>query len=333
MMTGVIPCLYNSYSFSKENIDGGNILCYDITRVRREDRFNHEKKDIPENVITQSLHKVFPEPKFIKKAEDNDSDSEIHISSSSSAASVASLNHSDIESDDDTEKTASIPITELAIFHPNDIKQYSYSTICVNETANTDSLLWSLYVMLYGPEKYEMIENHYIESNRFKFELIEFLRENKTILKANKVKLNSVEDTLVHKPFITLETLHAVALCKSLSLCIVQDRKYYEVSSGSGIDGPAPFIIEKIKGKYVLYIAPDQLTMKYLAYIRDNYWHMESISSPIRPISAYKLQDLIDISEKLNLAVVNVFPGKFGSIGIEKRKTKPELYEAICRYV
>jgi len=31
------------------------------------------------------------------------------------------------------------------------------------------------------------------------------------------------------------------------------------------------------------------------------------------------------------LPTVNVFPGKFGSMGIEKRKTKPELYESICR--
>ena len=80
-------------------------------------------------------------------------------------------------------------------------------------------------------------------------------------------------------------------------------------------------------------MAPDPISMKYIAYVRTNYWRMESISAPIRPISAYKLQDLIDISEKLNLPVVNVFPGKFGSIGAEKRKTKPELYEGICRYV
>jgi hypothetical protein len=72
--------------------------------------------------------------------------------------------------------------------------------------------------------------------------------------------------------------------------------------------------------------------MDYLTYIRANYWLMESISAPIRPISAYKLQDLVDISSKLHLPVVNIVPGKFGSIGTEKRKTKSELYEAICKY-
>lgn len=310
-MTGIIPCLYNSYSFSKENFDGGDIVCYDIARRVVGCEREREKSNQPENIIIQAL---LPEPIFLKKKEDSDSESsEINTSSSSS----------------ESESEASSPTVEITVFQPNDIKQYAYNNTRTNETANTDSILWSLYIMLYGVEKYEMIENHYIESNRFKFELIEFLRDNKTILKANKVKLSSTEDTLVHKPFITLETLHAVAICKSLSLYIIQDRKYYDVSSGSG----TPFIIEKIKGKYLLYMAPDPISMKYIAYVRTNYWRMESISAPIRPISAYKLQDLIDISEKLNLPVVNVFPGKFGSIGTEKRKTKPELYEGICRYV
>ena len=320
-MTGIIPCLYNSYSFSKENFDGGNIVCYDIARrvVGCERDREREHSNLPENIIIQAL---IPEPMFLKKKEDSDSDSsEINTSSS----------ESENESENESESEASSPTVEITVFQPNDIKQYAYNNTRTNETANTDSILWSLYIMLYGVEKYEMIENHYIESNRFKFELIEFLRDNKTILKANKVKLSSTEDTLVHKPFITLETLHAVAICKSLSLYIIQDRKYYDVSSGSG--SGTPFIIEKIKGKYLLYMAPDPISMKYIAYVRTNYWRMESISAPIRPISAYKLQDLIDISEKLNLPVVNVFPGKFGSIGAEKRKTKPELYEGICRYV
>jgi hypothetical protein len=182
--------------------------------------------------------------------------------------------------------------------------------------------------MLYGTEKYETIENPYVESNRFKFELIEVMRQNKPILKANKIKLSGLEESLVHKPFITLETLHAIAVCKSISVCIVQNRKYYEIDNGGGA-----FILEKIKGNYVLYIAPHNVNMEYLAYIRRNYWLMESISAPIRPLSAYKLQDLVDISQKLNLPVVNVTPGKFGSIGTEKRKTKPELYEGIVRCI
>ena len=62
--------------------------------------------------------------------------------------------------------------------------------------------------MIYGIEKFETIENYYTASNTFKFELIEMMRKSKPVLKANKIKLTGVEESLVHKPFINLETLH-----------------------------------------------------------------------------------------------------------------------------
>ena len=310
-MTGIIPCLYNSFSFTLENIVGGDIVCYNP-------RIAHER-NVPVQVAPAPAIAPAPEPVFIPP-------SLVETTNSDTDTVSDTVSTDDCDSDRDSIMSQSQPTLQpppmpSSVFHPDIMMQYRYST------SGSDSILWAAYIMLYGIEKYETIENQYVESNRFKFELIEVLRQNKPILKANKIKLNATEECLVHKPFIALETLHAVAVCKSLSVCIVQDRKYYEISNGGG-DGCA-FIIEKIKGKYVLYIAPNKLNMEYLTYIRTNYWLMESISAPIRPISAYKLQDLVDISQKLNLPVVNVIPGKFGSMGTEKRKTKPELYEGI----
>ena len=243
---------------------------------------------------------------------------------------VVALSESGDETDDTyTSSDTTAPETEEeAVFNPEVMNQYIFS---LNPSAK-DSLLWAAYIMLYGTEKFETIENHYTESNTFKFALVELLRKNKPVLKSNKLKLNALEESLIHKPFIGVETLQAIALCKNLSVCIVQDRKYYEVASGGG-GGGGGFIIEKIKGKYALYVCPDRITAGYLKYIRENYWLMENISAPIRAISAYKLQDLVDICSKLNLPVAVSIPGKFGSMGTEKRKTKPELYEAIVRCV
>ena len=365
MMTGIIPCLYNSYSFTKENIDSGTFLYYDIkdspndvpgnlprtwshSQLPAQSQSQSQSQRTQTSTLSHTMLQsqtskdtdtlifpaVLPEPLFLKKITKSESESESDSDSGSDSdsdyesgsESESECKHSLSEDSDRTPDSV-----EAVKFHPNDMKQYIYTN---NRTSEAhDSILWAMYIMIYGVEQYEMIENHYVESNRFKFELIEILRQNKPIMKANKVKLSVVEETLVHKPFITLETLHAIVLCKSMSLYIVQDRKYYDIESGTSNTGKGPFIIEKNKGKYLLYIAPHAVANNYITYIRANYWRMESISAPIRPISAYKLQDLIDISEKLNLPIVNVFPGKFGSMGTEKRKTKPELYEAICQYV
>ena len=323
-MTGIIPCLYNSFSFTLENIVGGDIVCYN-PRIARE-------RNVPVQLAPAPAIAPAPEPVFIPPSLIETSETDTETDTDSDSADDCDSDRDSIMSQ--SQPTLQPPPMPSSVFHPDIMMQYRYST------SGSDSILWSAYIMLYGIEKYETIENQYVESNRFKFELIEVLRQNKPILKANKIKLNATEECLVHKPFIALETLHAVAVCKSLSVCIVQDRKYYEITNGNGGSSntggggdSGAFIIEKIKGKYVLYIAPNKLNMEYLTYIRTNYWLMESISAPIRPISAYKLQDLIDISQKLNLPIVNIIPGKFGSMGTEKRKTKPELYEGICRCI
>ena len=303
----VIPCLYNSFSFTAENISD-TIVFYSCFRS--------------EAMMPVHVHVPVPVPVPVAVAlSETDDDTDDTTTDTDDAAT---------DTDDaatDTDDTTTEPEPETT-FNP----EVMTSHIATLNASSKDSLLWAAYIMLYGTEKYETIENHYTESNTFKFALVEILRENKPVLKANKLKLNALEESLIHKPFIGLETLQAIALCKNLSVCIVQDRKYYEVASGGG-GGGTGFIIEKIKGKYALYVCPDRIKAGYLKYIRENYWLMENISAPIRAISAYKLQDLVDICSKLNLPVVNVTPGKFGSMGTEKRKTKPELYEAICKCV
>ena len=297
----VIPCLYNSFSFTPENISD-TIVFYDVSCFRST-AMAPVPVPVPDPVPAPVYTAVIDTPPtFDDTDEDTDDDG-------SSATTT-------IDSE--------IPPSSTVAFHPDIMTSYGYKY----PPSCSDSILWSVYIMLYGTEKYETIENPYVESNRFKFELIEVMRQNKPILKANKIKLSGLEESLVHKPFITLETLQAIAVCKSISVCIVQNRKYYEIDNGG-----ETFILEKIKGNYVLYIAPIKVNMEYLAYIRANYWLMESISAPISRITAYKLQDLVDISQKLNLPVVNVTPGRFGSMPTQKRKTKPELYEAICRCI
>ena len=319
----VIPCLYNSFSFTRENLNDS--VFYNVSYYKP--AFIPVRVNAPTTQITIPLAEVKAHVPSI-----------VDVSDSDTASDTASVETSD---SDDTHSTVSSlssveckPIIE--VFHPDKMSSFAFSP----SGSASDSLLWIAYIMINGHEKFETIDNHYTESNTFKFALVELIRQNKPILKANKIKVSGIEESLVHKPFIHLETMQAIVLCKNISLCIVQDRKYYEIQNGAGAGAGATgagnntgFIIEKIKGKYVLYTCPESVRTEYLKYIRANYWLMESISSPIRPMSAYKLQDLVDISVKLGLPVVNIIPGKFGSMGTEKRKTKPELYEAICKCV
>lgn len=310
----VIPCLYNSFSFTPENLND-MMVYYDVHSFK-------ERKPIQHNMVEEVL--LSPPTKTHMQTH---AQTIPPVDVSDTESSESELSDSDTASES-LEAPESKP--QIQDFHPDKMAAFIVSP----SGPASDSLLWIAYIITYGLEKFETIENHYTESNTFKFNLVEMIRNHKPILKANKIKLTGIEESLVHKPFINLETLQAIVLCKNISLCIVQERKYYEIQNGSGGSGAnGGYIIEKIKGKYVLYTCPEKMKSEYLEYIRSKYWLMESISAPIRPMSAYKLQDLVDISIKLGLPVVTIIPGKFGSIGTEKRKTKPELYEAICKCV
>jgi hypothetical protein len=235
---------------------------------------------------------------------------------------------SDSVSESDSDSASAIAPAPAVAFDLTTMSKYLYTPNVKNDT-----LLWCAYIMIHGIEKFECVENHYTESNAFKFQMVEYIRARKTLLKPHKISASSVEESLVHKPYITLETFQGIAVCYNLSVCIIQDRKIFEV--GRSDNDKNTFILEKIRGKFGVYLGMAGTAMKsaFLAHVRDTYWSMENISSPIRSISAYKVQDLIDICRKLEIPETKVVLGDFGSIVSQKKKTKAELYEDIVRMI
>jgi hypothetical protein len=58
--------------------------------------------------------------------------------------------------------------------------------------------------------------------------------------------------------------------------------------------------------------------------IKKTLYKLDSVDKPIKSISAYKSQDIIDIANKLNIPTISPVNGK--------TKTKKDLYEAIIQY-
>jgi hypothetical protein len=265
-------------------------------------------------------------PKTEEKPEVYESDTASDASSDTSSDTSSSDTSSDTSSSSSSHDEP-VGVKEVSVVRFDDIATFY-------PPKPDDSLLWCAYVMLNGIEKFETIDNYYTEGNTFKYQVVGDIRSKKTLLKPHKLTLSKIEDTLVNKPFINVEAFYAIALSYNLSVCIIQERKIFEI--GRCNDDSKTFVIEKKKGKYGVYLFSDSVTgqkQRALDYVRDNYWSMENISSPIRPLSAYKLPDLVDICKRLMIPISHQKPGEYGSIGIEKRKTKGELYEAIIQTI
>ena len=312
----IASCVYNSFSFTESNINN-RINVFTVT---------------PHNsdyAVIMTSNKVetprLVEPQHEPEVYESDTSSS---SSSSSSSDDESLDLEEQTVEDTVVVTQTeFPATILSVVNFDDIATFHIPN-------SDDSLLWCSYIMLNGIEKFEMIDNYYMEGNTFKYQVVGDIRSKKTLLKPHKLTLSKIEDSLVNKPFINLEAFYAIALSYNLSVCVIQGRKIFEI--GRCNDDSKTFVIEKKKGKYGVYLFSDSVTghkQKALDYIRDNYWSMENISSPIRPLSAYKLPDLVDICKRLTIPTSRQQTGEYGSMGIEKRKTKGELYESIIQTI
>jgi hypothetical protein len=65
-------------------------------------------------------------------------------------------------------------------------------------------------------------------------------------------------------------------------------------------------------------------TNESITNIRKSFFKLDSIDKPIKAISAYKLNELTDICNKL---VINIYNNV-----TSKQKSKKELYESIIQY-
>ncbi len=337
----IAACVYNAYSFTEENIEK-RIRIYSVTNYTHPRKDNNEYQMIKTKplLITPVINEkpiLISDTIRKSRGSSSSSDSSSGSGSGSGSGSDSSSDSSDSESICDTGSSVPDSVMEDAICKPQIIAFDDIATHYVPKPE--DSLLWCAYIMINGIEMFETIDNYYTEGNKFKFQLVGDIRSKKTLLKPHKLTLSKIEDCLVNKPFIQLDTFYAVALCYNLSVCVIQGRKLFEI--GRNNDDAKTFVIEKRKGKFGLFMfspgvgsgAGITQRKKALDYVRDNYWSMENINSPIRPLSAYKLADLIDICTRLNIPTHHQQLGEFGSIGTEKRKTKGELYEAICQHI
>ena len=317
MTMPLIPCVYNSFSFTRNNIFE-DMCILDIKT--RPDQSSTDAAVYKSKRDTSHSAPPAPPPRPAQN-------SIVIVSDSETETETEPETETETEPEPEPDTVTDTVTDTVSTFDLLLMSKYLYFPKVQNDT-----LLWCAYIMIRGIEKFECVENHYTESNVFKFQMVEYIRTKKTLLKPHKIAASSVEESLVHKPYINLETFQAIAVCYNLSVCIIQDRKIFEV--GRSDNDKNTFILEKIKGKFGVYIGEgvrDKTAL--LDHVRERYWSMENITSPIRSISAYKLQDLIDICRKLNIPETKVTLGEFGSIGSEKKKTKPELYEEIVRTI
>ena len=180
----------------------------------------------------------------------------------------------------------------------------------------SDTLFWCYYILINSIEDYEMINSDFKEEKMIKISLIQNVRQNKEILKKLRIKRTEVEDDLLNKKSIGIKTFLLLCHLKKINIIIRDNIKFIE--NISNCEDPNIKIIEKRKGKYGLFIGKKE---KEIEKCREEYWKVDGMDfqNPLKSISHYKLKNLQDICNKLNLIIE-----KDG-----KKLRKKDLYQMI----
>ena len=156
------------------------------------------------------------------------------------------------------------------------------------------------------------MKNSFQTEKEFKINSIEKLREIKPQLKALKLKINDTENELLNSKKITIKGLVALCLLYKKNLFYVWNRKYYEMIN----DADQPInVIHCVNNDY-LYDVDDNK----MEFYRENYWNVQNVDKPIKGMTGYSKEELLEIALKLDIQDM-------------KKKTKKEIYERILEKV
>jgi hypothetical protein len=108
-----------------------------------------------------------------------------------------------------------------------------------------------------------------------------------------------------------------------INIIFISKNTYFELLMND--DKPIYVIREiELQSKYKKKYGYEMADTNLLEEIRKTLYRVETLDKPIKALSSYKVQDLIDICNKLAIEVINKETGK--------TKTKNELYESLIQY-
>ena len=155
-----------------------------------------------------------------------------------------------------------------------------------------------------------------------KIDYIDIIRKNKEIIKKYKFDtISNIENNLVNDKIINIKTFLILLAIENKNIIYVKKNMYYSLCMN---DSDETYIIHEIINnsnynikKYGYEIA----TKDALNNIYTNFYKLEGINKPIKAISFYKINELIQICKQLAIEVINE--------NTKKTKSKKELYELI----
>jgi len=188
-----------------------------------------------------------------------------------------------------------------------------------------DTLFWCYYIISSGESSYEMmnVKNSLI-AKQLKINYVDKIRTNKQIIKIYKFDtITNIESNLANDNIINIKSVMSLCAIDKINIIFIKKNTYYELLMN---DTEPIYVIREteIKSKYCKKYGFEITNPDILEEIRTTLYKVETLNKPIKALSSYKVQDLLDICNKLAIETKHK--------DTEKNKSKNELYESLIQY-
>jgi len=178
-----------------------------------------------------------------------------------------------------------------------------------------DKLFWCFYILFYGFDEYNDIDNkHFVIEQKIKLNFVETIRNNSSLLKENKLKKIETEVDIGTSKQISINSFHALCLYNHINVIILCKNIYYQFIANN----ETPIHILDISTNFIG--CASNIDDSLMAELLQDKVFVENPNRPLRSMSFYKMNDLVEYCKKLNVKI------KFSD---GKAKKKQELYDEI----
>jgi hypothetical protein len=235
------------------------------------------------------------------------------------------LNNNNIQRLIETSKT-----TESNSVEPKSVEPKIFSKPNTPEffvSKQKDTLFWCFYIMKNGFEKYEELDTtgiSIVTEKQLKIGFVEKLRKEKQLLKIYKfASLTHIENQLVNENKIDIKTFLTLCVLENLNIIYLKKKTYYELlMNDSNIIHVVNF---NDYGKYGYKLdSENEANKDNIEKYRTTLFNIENIEKPVKALSAYKVNELVEYCSKLGISILNETTNK--------KKNKNELYESLIQY-
>ena len=179
-----------------------------------------------------------------------------------------------------------------------------------------DLLFWYLYLFKHD----EIIEKiNIVLEKKLKIEYIDKIRQNKQLIKLHKfATLTHLENQLANEEKIDLKTFFTLCVIENINILYISKKTYFELL----LNDDKIHIIHHLDN-YSKY-GYEENTQSIIELYRSTLFKIDNIEKPIKPITSYKILELIEYCNKLGIET--------HIKDTTKNKCKKDLYESLIKY-